>query len=498
MAYVIAIDQGTTSTRAILFDHAGDVAGMGQVELTQHFPQPGWVEHDPEEIWQSVRECVGLALAHANATAEDVAAIGITNQRETAVVWDRATGKPLHRAIVWQDARTQPFIDRLTAQHGADAFATLTGLPLAAYFSASKYRWLLDHTGSQERAERGEVLLGTIDSWLLWNLTGGAHGGIHATDVTNASRTLLMDLRERQWSPRMLAEFAIPAAALPRIRTSTAAYGTAAAPSLLRGVPITGVLGDQQAATFGQAAFAAGESKSTYGTGNFVLVNTGAEIVRSAHGLISTIAYELDTGEIAYALEGSVAVTGAAVQWLRDSLGLITTASQVESLAESVPDSGGVVFVPAFSGLLAPHWRADARGALLGMTRFTGPGHIARATLEAVAWQTRQVLDAMAADTGVSIPQLRVDGGMVVNDLLMQLQADALGVAVVRPAVTETTALGAAYAAGLAVGFWSGLDELRRQWREGRRWEPTATARHREAAYAQWCKGVDRSLGWVD
>ena len=494
MTHVIAIDQGTTSTRAIVFDAAGAVVATGQVEHAQHFPAPGWVEHDADEIWASVREAVAVALAGANLTADDIAALGITNQRETAVVWDRATGRPAHRAIVWQDTRTQGAIDALAAEHGTDGFADETGLPLAAYFSASKLRWLLDEIpDGQARAERGELLCGTVDSWLLWNLTGGPRGGVHATDVTNASRTLLMDLRELAWSPRMLDVFGIPAASLPEIRPSVGPFGRVASPSLLAGVPITAILGDQQAATFGQAAFAQGESKCTYGTGNFVLVNTGAEVVRSRHGLISTVAYALESGEVAYALEGSVAVTGSLVQWLRDSLGLIPSAAAVEPLA-----AGGVVLVPAFSGLLAPHWRPDARGALLGVTRFTGPAHIARAALDAVAWQTREVLDAMTADTGVSPDELRVDGGMVVNDLLMQIQADALGIPVVRPAVTETTALGAAYGAGLAVGFWDSLDELRGLWREERRWEPAGEDHARDAALAQWRKGVDRSLGWVD
>lgn len=498
MPYVIAIDQGTTSTRAIVFDELGSIVSSGQFEHHQLLPRAGWVEHDPVELWTNTREAVGFALARANLTSADIAAAGITNQRETVVVWDKATGEPVHPAIVWQDTRTQGAIDALAAEHGADAFADETGLPLAAYFSASKLRWILDHVpDGQDRAERGELLCGTVDSWLLWNLTGGPRGGVHATDVTNASRTLLMDVRSREWSPRMLALFGIPRAALPQIRPSNDAFGTIASPSLLAGVPITGILGDQQAATFGQAAFSRGESKCTYGTGNFVLVNTGPDVVRSRHGLITTVAYELETGEVAYALEGSVAVTGALVQWLRDSLGLISAASEIEALAASVPDTGGVVLVPAFSGLLAPHWRPDARGALLGMTGFTGPGHIARAALEAVAWQTREVLDAMCADREAPIVELKVDGGMVVNDLLMQIQADALGSPVVRPMVTETTALGVAYAAGLAVGVWSSMDELRALWREGRRWAPESTAAQRADALSQWRAGVERSLGWA-
>ena len=499
MTTIVSIDQGTTSTRAIIFDEHGDVVASGQLEHRQHFPRPGWVEHDPLEIWENVRAAVGVAMAKGSVTRHDIAAVGITNQRETAVAWDRATGQPVHPAIVWQDTRTQHLIDGLAAEHGRHAFVQDTGLPLDAYFTASKLRWILDHVADgQARAERGEILCGTVDSWLVWNLTGGVDGGVHATDVTNASRTLLMDLRAREWSERMLELFGIPRACLPTIHRSSDAYGTVAESSLLRGVPITGVLGDQQAATFGQAAFRAGESKNTYGTGNFVLLNTGPEPVFSDNGLITTVAYELDSGEIAYALEGSVAVTGSLIQWLRDSLGIISTASEVEGLASQVDDTGGVVLVPAFSGLLAPHWRPDARGALLGMTRFTSHAHIARAALEAVAWQSRDVLDAMVADTGVPLTELKVDGGMVVNDLLMQMQADALGVPVVRPEVAETTALGAAYAAGLAVGFWSDLDQLRDLWREGRRWEPVIDASQREQEHAQWHKGVDRSLGWID
>lgn len=499
MTTIVSIDQGTTSTRAIVFDERGAVVASAQLEHRQSFPAPGWVEHDAEEIWTNVREAVGSALARANLTRLDVAAVGITNQRETVVAWDPATGRPVHPAIVWQDTRTQPLIDGLSAEHGRDAFVQETGLPLDAYFSASKLRWILDHVDDgQGRAERGEILCGTIDAWLVWNLTGGVDGGIHATDVTNASRTLLMNLRTREWSATMLELFDIPVACLPEIRRSSDAYGRASRSSLLRDVPITGVLGDQQAATFGQAAFRVGESKNTYGTGNFVLLNTGPEPVFSDNGLITTVAYELDSGDLAYALEGSIAVTGSLVQWLRDSLGFIGTAADVEPLAASVDDAGGVVVVPAFSGLLAPHWRADARGAILGLTRFSGPSHIARAALESVAWQSRDVLDAMVADTGTPLTALKVDGGMVVNDLLMQMQADALGVPVIRPEVTETTALGAAYAAGLAVGFWESLEQLRGLWREGRRWEPQVSADARERAYAAWHKGVDRSLGWAD
>lgn len=499
MAYIVAIDQGTTSTRAIIFGADGQPVASGQFEHRQYYPQPGWLEHDAIEIWANAREAVGFAMAKANVTRHDIAAVAITNQRETVVAWDAATGTPVHPAIVWQDTRTQQMIDALAQEHGRHGFVQETGLPLDAYFSASKIRWLLDHVeDGQTRAGRGEILVGTIDSWLLWNLTGGPDGGVHATDVTNASRTLLMNLRTREWSETMLELFDVPRACLPDIRTSSDAFGRASQTSLVREVPITGILGDQQAATFGQAAFTAGESKNTYGTGNFVLLNTGPEPVFSDNGLITTVAYELESGELAYALEGSIAVTGSLIQWMRDSLGIISAAAEVEELANRVPDSGGVVLVPAFSGLLAPHWRADARGAILGLTRFTSHSHIARAALEAVAWQSRDVLDAMVADTGTPLTELKVDGGMVVNDLLMQVQADALGVPVVRPEVAETTALGAAYAAGLAVGFWDSMDQLRSLSREGRRWEPQVDADARERGFAQWHKGVDRSLGWAD
>ncbi|WP_061961303.1 glycerol kinase GlpK [Demequina flava] len=498
MAYIVSIDQGTTSTRAIIFDEGGQIVASGQFEHEQHFPAPGWVEHDPVEIWTNVREAVGFAMAKANITRHDLAAVGITNQRETVVAWDPTTGQPLHRAIVWQDTRTQGKIDELSREHGRDGFVSITGLPLDAYFSASKFAWLLDEIpNGRQLARDGQLMLGTIDSWVLWNLTGGPEGGVHATDVTNASRTLLMDLRTCEWSPTMLELFDIPIEALPEIRPSSDAFGRASESSLLRGVPITGILGDQQAAAFGQAAFDPGQSKSTYGTGSFVLVNTGSEPVFSEHGLITTVAYSLEAGQPIYAIEGSIAVTGSLIQWLRDSLGIISTASEVEALASQVPDTGGVVVVPAFSGLLAPHWRSDARGAILGITRFTNHSHIARAALESVAMQTRDVLGAMAQDVDSELTELKVDGGMVANDLLMQIQADALGIPVVRPAVSETTALGAAFAAGLAVGFWEDLDQLRQLWAEDRRWVPQSAIEDRDAAQRQWDKGVERSFGWV-
>jgi glycerol kinase len=465
----------------------------GQREHRQIFPQAGWVEHDANEIRDNTLAVLGDALAAAGATASDVAAIGITNQRETAVIWDRGTGEPIANAIVWQDTRTQDLVDKLAAEGGVDRFRAQTGLPLATYFSATKIAWLLDSVpGARQRAESGELAFGTTDSWVLWNLTGG----VHATDVTNASRTLLMDLATLAWDDDLLAAFGIPRALLPEIRSSSEVYGTAVAP--LAGVPIAGILGDQQAATFGQVAFGPGESKNTYGTGNFLIANTGTDIVQSANGLITTVAYRLGDDEPRYALEGSIAVTGSLIQWLRDNLGLFAQSADVEQLALSVPDTGGVAFVPAFSGLFAPYWRPDARGAILGLTRFATKAHIARAALEAVALQTVDVLDAAGADLPAPITELRVDGGMVANDLLMQFQADVLGIPVVRPAVIETTALGAAYAAGLAVGFWADLDELRANWREERRFEPTMDAVERAERMRIWRKAITRTFDWVE
>ncbi len=499
MSYVLAIDQGTTSTRAMVFDAHGRSVATGQIEHRQFFPRPGWVEHDPLEIWRNTREVIGVALAQADITRHDVEAVGITNQRETTVVWDRHTGKPIHRAIVWQDTRTQDLIDRLAADGGTDRFKAITGLPLATYFSATKISWLLDHVdGARAAAIAGDLLFGTIDTWLLWNLTGGPDGGVHATDVTNASRTLLMDLRTLKWSDELLASFDIPRAMMPEIRASSDDFGRIETSNLLHDIPIAGILGDQQAATFGQAAFDRGESKNTYGTGNFLIVNTGEELVASSHGLISTVAYQVSGEKPRYALEGSIAVTGSLVQWLRDSVGLLDSAAQVETLALSVEDSGGVIIVPAFSGLFAPYWRPDARGAIMGLTRFANRAHIARAALESVAFQSREVIDAAAADTGVEISELKVDGGMVVNDLLLQIQADILGTPVVRPVVAETTALGVAYAAGLTVGFWSSRDQLRQLWQEDARWVPSIDADEREARMAQWRKAVTRTFDWVD
>ncbi|QTV79662.1 glycerol kinase GlpK [Microbacterium sp. NIBRBAC000506063] len=497
--HIVAIDQGTTSTRAMVFDPAGRPVATGQREHEQIFPQPGWVEHDANEIWENTREVLTSALDQAGLAASDIAGLGITNQRETAIVWDRATGEPVHNALVWQDTRTQPLIDRLAADGGAGRFAEKTGLPLATYFSASKIAWILDHVdGARERAERGELLFGTADTWVLWNLTGGPDGGVHATDVTNASRTLLMDLRTLDWDDELLEAFGVPRAMLPEIRSSSEIFGEAKAGTAVDGVPIAAILGDQQAATFGQAAFEHGESKNTYGTGNFLIVNTGEEIVRSENGLITTVAYKLGSDAARYALEGSIAVTGSLVQWLRDNLGIISRSPEVEELALTVEDNGGVYIVPAFSGLFAPYWRPDARGAILGLTRFANKGHIARAALEASAFQTREVIDAVIADSGAALGELRVDGGMVANATLLQFQADVLGVPVVRPAVIETTALGAAYAAGLAVGVWADLDELRAMWSEDVRYEPRIDEDERERLVAKWRKAVTRTFDWVD
>ena len=497
--HILAIDQGTTSTRAIIFSETGSIMSSGQQEHQQIFPQPGWVEHDPIEIWNNTRRVIGEALADADITRHDVAAVGITNQRETVIVWDRATGHPIYNAIVWQDNRTQDRIDALAADGGVRRFAALTGLPLATYFSATKIAWILDHVdGARDRAERGELLFGTPDTWVLWNLTGGPNGGVHATDVTNASRTLLMNLTTLDWDDELCAAFGVPRAMLPPIRSSSEVYGHAASSSLLREVPIAGILGDQQAATFGQVAFAAGESKNTYGTGNFLIVNTGTDIVHSENGLITTVAYRLGDDAPRYALEGSVAVSGSLIQWLRDNLGIIGTAPEVEALAASVPDTADVYFVPAFAGLFAPYWRPDARGAIVGLTRFATKAHLARAALESVAYQSLDVFEVANTEITTPITELRVDGGMVGNELLMQFQADVLGIPVVRPVVTETTALGAAYAAGLAVGVWRDLDELRELWAEDARWLPTLDEAARTHGISRWRKAVERTFDWAE
>lgn len=494
--YVAAIDQGTTSTRLILFDRDGRVRSIERREHEQIHPRAGWVEHDPLEIWQRTREVIDGALAGAGAQESEIAAVGIANQRETTVVWDRATGRPLHNAIVWQDTRTAGLVRQLAGEEGADRLRERVGLPLSTYFSGPKIAWILNHVeGAHERAQAGELAFGTIDTWLLWNLTGGPEGGVHATDPTNASRTMLMDLQTLQWHEPSLALMGIPRSMLPEIRSSSELFGEIGE-TALSGRPVAGILGDQQAALFGQTCFEAGEAKSTYGTGSFLLVNTGEQIVRCKE-LLTSVAAKLGEQPTSYVLEGSIAVTGAAVQWLRDQLGLISSASQVEQLARTVDDNGGVYFVPAFSGLFAPRWREDARGAILGLTAYARAGHLARAVLEATAWQTREVLDAARAATGIEPAALKVDGGMTVNELLMQFQADVLDLPVIRPAVTETTALGAAFAAGLAVGFWSDREELRERWSEDRRWEPAMEQQQREREQAQWRKAVERSLGWA-
>ncbi|MCA0321104.1 MAG: glycerol kinase GlpK [Actinobacteria bacterium] len=498
--FIGAVDQGTTSTRFMIFDHDGHEVGRHQLEHEQILPRAGWVEHNPLEIWERTQTVIGTALTSTGLHARDLAAIGVTNQRETTIVWDARTGRPLHNAIVWQDTRTDSIASALERDGHGDTIRRKAGLPPATYFSGGKLQWLLENVdGLRESAERGDALFGTPDTWVVWNLTGGADGGVHATDVTNASRTMLMDLETLDWDDELLALFGVPRAMLPTINPSShaTAYGVTVARGLPP-VPVTGVLGDQQAATVGQVCFAPGEAKNTYGTGNFLLLNTGEEIVRSANGLLTTVAYQLGDAKPVYALEGSIAVTGSAVQWLRDQLGIISGASEVEHLAAQVDDSGGVYFVPAFSGLFAPYWRSDARGAIVGLSRFNTNAHLARATLEAICYQSKDVADAMTADSGVALEVLKVDGGVTANELCMQLQSDILGVPVSRPVVAETTALGAAYAAGLAVGFWSSTDELRANWAQGKRWEPTWSDDQRTIGYAGWRKAVDRTLDWVE
>ena len=480
----------------MIFDHSGTVIASAQREFRQILPQPGWVEHDPAEILQTTEAVVQEALRSADMTAGDLAAVGIANQRETTVVWDRTTGRPLANAIVWQDTRTDQICDRLARDGGIDRFRDRTGLPLATYFSGPKAAWLLENAdGVAEKAARGQAVMGTVDSWLVWNLTGGVEGGRHVTDVTNASRTQLMDLDTLDWCDGLVGAMGIPPSMMAEILPSTGRVATGT--GVLRGVPISAILGDQQAALFGQTCFRPGEAKNTYGTGCFLLMNTGNRKVPSAHGLLTTVGYQIAGSDPVYALEGSVAVTGSLIQWLRDNLGLISTAPEVEALAASVPDNGDVYFVPAFSGLFAPHWRTDARGVITGLTRFATRGHIARAALEATAYQTREVLDAMLADSEVALTELRVDGGMVANSLLMQFQSDILDVEVVCPRVSETTALGAAYGAGLAEGFWENTDDLRRNWQEASRWSPQMPKEAREARYARWQEAVTRSLDWM-
>ncbi len=494
--YIAAIDQGTTSSRCILFDVDGGIVQVDQREHEQITPKAGWVEHDPKEVWRRTREVIGGALASSDAEAGDIAAVGITNQRETTVVWDRETGEPVYNAIVWQDTRTGPLVREFAGDEGVDRLRETTGLPLSTYFAGPKIAWILDNVdGARKRAENGELAFGTMDTWVLWNLTGGKNGGIHVTDVTNASRTLMMDLETLDWHEPALDLMGVPRSMLPEIRSSSEEYG-AVEGTALGGRPVAGILGDQQAALFGQTCFSEGDAKNTYGTGSFLLVNTGEEIVRTEK-LLTTVGYKLGHGATTYVLEGSIAVTGALVQWLRDRLKIISSASEVEELARTVEDNGDVYFVPAFSGLFAPYWRDDARGAIVGLTAYANGGHIARAALEAAAWQSKEVVDAANDVADVPFTELRVDGGMTENELLMQFQADVLGVPVIRPAVTETTALGAAYAAGLAVGFWSDQGELRERWSEDKRWEPDMSDEDRDSAYAKWKKAVERTFDWV-
>ena len=495
--YIGAIDQGTTSSRFILFNHAGDIVSVAQKEHEQIYAQPGWVEHDPAEIWRNTQEVIGTALAQEDVHHSEVAAVGITNQRETMLLWDRHSGKPLYNALVWQDMRVSELVAAYTRDGGQDRFRAQTGLPLASYFSALKLQWLLDNVpNARALAEAGEAIFGTIDSWVLWNLTGGSDGGLHFTDVTNASRTQLMNLQTLDWDDALLAVFNIPRAVLPRIVPSSDVYGTAKL-TTLDDVPLAGILGDQQAALVGQACLDPGEVKNTYGTGCFLLMNTGTTPVPSTAGLITTVGYQFGAGKAHYALEGSVAITGALVQWLRDNLGLISASAEIEALAREAEDNGDVYFVPAFSGLYAPHWKESARGVIAGLTRFANRSHIARAALEATAYQTRDVLQAMERDSGISIQELRVDGGMVANELLMQFQADILNVPVLRPKIAETTALGAAYAAGLAVGYWSGAEEIKRNWAVDKHWTPAMDDVERSRLYASWQKAVTRSFDWA-
>ncbi|MFC6352790.1 glycerol kinase GlpK [Rothia nasimurium] len=502
--YVLSIDQGTTSSRAILFTKSGEIKSVGQHEHEQIFPKAGWVEHDPMEIWENVRQSVGEALTKAEVNHHEIAAVGITNQRETAVVWDKNTGKPVYNAIVWQDTRTQKVCDELAGEDGPGKYHDIVGLNLATYFSGPKVKWILDNVeGAREKAEAGDLLFGNTDTWVLWNLTGGVEGGVHVTDVTNASRTLLMNIKTLEWDESIAADMGIPMSMLPEIKSSSEIYGYGRSKGLLNGTPISGILGDQQAATFGQACFEKGMAKNTYGTGNFMLMNTGNKPVISENGLLTTVAYKLGDADPVYALEGSVAVSGSLIQWLRDNLKMIDNAAESEELATSVENSGGAYVVPAFSGLFAPHWKSDARGVIVGLTRYVNRAHIVRAALEATAFQTREVLDAMNADaeaagTKVSLEELRVDGGMTANEFLMQFQADLLGVPVIRPKVIETTALGAAYAAGIAVGFWDGEQDVIDNWSEDKRWEPQMDKDEVERQYRLWKKAVSKTLDWVD
>ena len=495
--YVAAVDQGTTSTRCMMFDHAGRVVAVDQKEHTQIYPQPGWVEHDPLEIWTRTQEVIDGALRKSGVERNEIAAVGVTNQRETTVVWEKATGKPVYNAIVWQDTRTDQFCNQLAQDGGQDRFRPKVGLPLATYFSGPKITWILDNVpGVREKAEQGEVLFGNIDTWLIWNMTGGVNGGVHITDVSNASRTMLMNLETLDWDDEILDVMRVPRAMLPKIMPSAAVYG--AAVGALEGIPVAGDLGDQQAALFGQTCFSVGEAKNTYGTGCFMLLNTGLKPVPSQNGLLTTVGYKIGDQPTVYCLEGSIAITGALVQWLRDNLRFFDFSSHIEEYANAVEDSGGIYIVPAFSGLFAPYWKSNARGVIVGLTRYITKNHICRAALEATAYQTREVLDAMNKDSGVDLTALKVDGGMVFNNTLMQFQADILGVPVIRPTVSETTALGAAYAAGLAVGFWKEVEDLRANWGKDHEWSPQMDSATRERLYSGWKKAVTRTFDWVD
>src|ERR671935_824590 len=491
--YAAAVDQGTTSTRFMVFDHSGQVVSVDQKEHEQIYPKPGWVEHDPMEIWQRTQEVIRAGLDKVK--AQDIAAVGVTNQRETTVVWERSSGRPVYNAIVWQDTRTDQICNQLASDGGQDRFREKTGLPIATYFSGPKIKWILDNVdGARGKAENGDLLFGNIDTFVIWQLTGGADGGVHVTDVSNASRTMMMNLETLDWDDEILGILGVPRSMLPQIRASSEVYGEAK--NGLAGIPVAGDLGDQQAALFGQTCFSVGEAKNTYGTGNFLLLNTGNEVVQSKSGLLMTVGYKIGDQPAVYCLEGAIAITGALVQWLRDNLGLFKSAPEIEALAQTVDDNGGAYFVPAFSGLFAPYWKSDARGAIVGLTRYVNKGHLARAALEATAYQTREILDAMEADSGVRLKALKVDGGMVHNELLMQFQADILGVPVIRPQVAETTALGAAYAAGLATGVWSSLEDLRHNWQVDKTWEPKMDAARRDEYYKYWKKAVTRTFDW--
>ena len=496
--FIGSLDQGTSSTRFMIFDHAGKIVGQHQLEHRQMMPQAGWVEHDATEIWARTQEVISGALKQAGIIGSQLVAIGITNQRETIVAWDSKTGKPLANAIVWQDTRTTTFLEALSPQAKAEIIHK-TGLAIAPYFSASKINWLINNVPAVQQAASAQTArFGTIDSWLLWNLSGGAHGGVHQTDVTNASRTMLMNLETLNWDESLLVYFDIPMSTLPQIKSSGEIYATTDPNGPFgSAVPIAGILGDQQAAMVGQLCFARGDSKTTYGTGNFALLNTGDEIVRSNNGLLTTVCFKFGDQPVQYALEGSVAVTGSAIQWLRDQLGIISSASEIENLAASVPDTDGVYFVPAFSGLFAPHWRSDARGVIVGLTRAATKAHLARAALEAICYQTREIMDAMSADSGVALMQMRVDGGITNNALCMQMQSDILGIEISRPVIVETTALGAAYAAGLTIGFWKNQAEISGQWKESHRWHPTSTQAERDKGFANWRKAIERTLNWA-